>query len=135
MTPVTINYVAILVTVIVNMILGALWYSPVLFANAWMKEIGKKMDDLKGGASTGYIIAVVADIVMAYVMAHFVKYAGATTAAAGAMTGFWLWLGFVAAVMAMSYVFEGRSAKLFWINAGLNLVTFVVTGTILAVWR
>jgi hypothetical protein len=30
------NYLAVLVTAIVNMVIGALWYSPFLFAKPWM---------------------------------------------------------------------------------------------------
>lgn len=135
MTSVTINYLAVIVATIISMVVGAVWYSPMLFANSWAQEIGKKIDDLKSGATTGYVIALVAAFVTAYVLAHFVQYAGAMTAVAGAVTGFWLWLGFVAAYLAMSYAFEGRSAKLFWINAGMQLVILVINGALLAVWH
>jgi hypothetical protein len=132
---VDINWLAIIVSVVVLMVIGALWYSPMLFANSWMKIVGKKEEDLKGGASTGYVIAIIADIVMAYVLSHVVDYTGATTALAGAQAGFWMWLGFVAPTMVMNNVFEGRPTKLFWINAGMQLVGLLIVGAILAAWQ
>ena len=36
-----ISILAIILAVVANMIIGALWYSPVLFANVWMKSLGK----------------------------------------------------------------------------------------------
>ena len=40
------NYVAIGAATVVGMVLGALWYSPVLFANQWMQCIGKTKETL-----------------------------------------------------------------------------------------
>ncbi len=38
--PVDINYWAVLVAAVVSMVIGALWYSPVLFGKLWMKYSG-----------------------------------------------------------------------------------------------
>lgn len=134
MPEVSINYLAVLVGAIVSMVIGAVWYSMPVFGKLWMQEIGKKMDDLKGGAKTGYIVAFVSALVMSYILAHFVDYTGATTVTTGAITGFWIWFGFVATVGAAKTVFTGKSFKLFAIDYGYHLVELVVMGMILAVW-
>ena len=36
-----INYWAVLVAGVAYMVLGAIWYTPALFGNAWLKAIGK----------------------------------------------------------------------------------------------
>ena len=33
----TINYIAVLVSAVIGMAIGALWYSPLLFGKIWMK--------------------------------------------------------------------------------------------------
>jgi Protein of unknown function (DUF1761) len=66
---------------------------------------------------------------------HFIEYAGSTTVGEGALTGFWLWLGFVGVVMAGAYVFEGRSWNLLRINAFYYLVVLLINGALLAAWR
>lgn len=131
---VELNYIAVLVTAAVGMVIGALWYSPLLFANQWMKLVGKTKADLKG-AQTGYLVAAVASLIAAYVLAHFVDYAGATTLEEGSLVGFWAWLGFVATTSGVNYIFSGKPRNLYLIENGHHLLTFLVAGAILAVWR
>ncbi|MFY8138046.1 MAG: DUF1761 domain-containing protein [Flavobacteriales bacterium] len=42
------NIYAILVSTLVPMIIGAIYYNPKLFGNAWMKSAGLTIDQLKG---------------------------------------------------------------------------------------
>jgi Protein of unknown function (DUF1761) len=44
-----INWLAMLVAALVPLAVGALWYSPMLFANAWMKTNGLTEEQLKKG--------------------------------------------------------------------------------------
>lgn len=44
-----INWLAMLVAALVPLAVGALWYSPILFANAWMKASGVTEENLKKG--------------------------------------------------------------------------------------
>lgn len=129
-----INWLAVAVATVVAMVVGALWYMPALFGKAWMNELGKQPENL-GNATSGYLVAVVGNLVMIYVLAHFVDYTVALTALEGATVGFWAWLGFVATSSAINGVFEGKSFKLWAINAGMMLVVLVLAGAILAVWR
>lgn len=134
METVVINYWAVLVAAVVAMVIGALWYSPILFSKPWMAAMGKKAEDMQGGGAS-YLIAFVADLVMMYVLAHFVQYAGATTMATGLATGFWAWLGFVVAAVVMNTIFEGRKWSLTFMYIGMQLVALLAGGWILAVWR
>ncbi len=140
MPAVSLNYVAMLVVVIVSMVLGMAWYSPLLFGKIWMKHIGlhqkskEEMEKMKKEAGPAYIGTVITSFVMAYVMSHFVDYLQATTAVAGALSGFWLWLGFVATTSLSGYLFEKKPLVLYFINNGFNLVNMVLAGAILAVW-
>lgn len=51
-----INYLAVLVATLSTMVLGFLWYSPVLFGNAWVKLRNMKMEEMKGGGPITYIL-------------------------------------------------------------------------------
>jgi hypothetical protein len=53
----------------------------------------------------------------------------------GATTGFLIGLLFVAMAMGITYLFERKSLKLFFINAGYQIITFTVIGLILGLWR
>jgi len=51
------------------------------------------MAKLRENSGFGYTVAAVGAILMSYILAHFVQYTGSTTAAEGAVTGFWMDVG------------------------------------------
>jgi Protein of unknown function (DUF1761) len=129
-----INYLAVLVAAIINMGLGAAWYSSLLFAKPWMKATGKSMEDMKG-AGTGYAVTAVGSLVMALLLAYFTTQVDAGTFAAGAKIGLLAWVGFVVPTHAGSYIFEGRSLQLYAINIGYYLVALMLMGGLVAAWH
>jgi len=46
---VQLNYLAIFVAALSTFLIGGLWYSPVVFGKAWMRENGFTEESLKGG--------------------------------------------------------------------------------------
>jgi hypothetical protein len=134
MPSVDVHWLAVIVAAVVNMVVGAVWYSKPLFAKEWSKLTGRKMEDM-GGGGMGYGVAFVGALIQAWILAHFVVYAGSTSFTDGLVTGFWLWLGFVAVATAVNMVFEGRSWNLWKINAGYFLVVLLINGGLLAAWR
>ncbi len=134
---VQINYWAVLLAAILAQVIGALWYSPLLFGKMWQKLMDfypKEIEVMKKKATRGYVLSFIAALVMAYVLAHFVDYAGATTFIGGFQAGFWAWLGFVATVALGGWLWEGKPFQLYLINAGHYLITLLVMGVVLAVW-
>lgn len=137
MESVIVNYWAVLVAALVQMVIGAVWYSPLLFGKAWLTMMNftkESMEANKKKAQRGYLLMMLSAVVMCYVLAHFVSYVGATTALAGALTGVWVWLGFVATVTLGGFLWEGKSFKLYLLNVAYWLVTLILTGALLAVW-
>jgi hypothetical protein len=130
MNPVEINYLAVLLGAVANMVIGALWYSPLMFANQWLALIGKKKEDIKG-AGPAYAKVAVSALLMSYVVAHFVDLVDAVTLSEGLQLGFWAWLGFVATTTFADVIFAGKPWKLWAINNGYNLVSLLVMATIL----
>lgn len=140
MTP-EINYLAVLVAAVVEMVVGFLWYGPV-FGKQWMALSGltsEKMDAAKAaGMQKTYALMFVGSLVMAYVLAHAVIFASAYTetsgVSAGLMAGFWNWLGFVAPVTLGTVLWDGKPWKLWTLNNGYYLVSLLLMGIVLAVW-
>src|SRR6266849_5244088 len=100
-----LNWLAILVAAISTMVVGFLWYSPLLFAKAWMKEMGydpndkAKTEEMKKSAGPAYA-----------------------------------W-SFVASVQLTGALFMKQSMKLFGINTGYQLVCYLVMAAILVAWK
>ncbi|MBV8859595.1 MAG: DUF1761 domain-containing protein [Acidobacteria bacterium] len=134
-----INYPAVVASAAAYWVLGALWYSPLLFARPFIALKGytpEQLAAIQAQSHAGEIgLAFLTSLVTAYVLAHFVKFTGAETAASGAHTGFWLWLGFVLTTNLSTVLFEARPLGLYLINNGYHLVAMLGMGALLAVWR
>jgi hypothetical protein len=132
---ISFNYVAILVAAISTFLLGGLWYSPALFHRAWMKELGYTDETLKqqGGVARIMGASFVLELIMAFNLAAFLgdKATLAFGVFAGAAAGF----GWVALALGVTYLFERKSLRLFFINAGYHGLAFTLMGAILGAWH
>lgn len=134
-----VNYLAVLVSAIIQMAVGAFWYSPAGFGKQWAALMGwtdpAKIEAMKKGATKGYVGGFIGALVLSYVLAQFVYLAGASTLTGGATVGFWVWLGFVATTQISTLLWDNKPPKLFAINTAYSLVTLLVSGAILALWQ
>lgn len=130
-----INYIGVVVAAVIAMVLGFLWYGP-LFSKPWMKELGLTKEKIeaskKKGMTLNYVLMMVSALVMAYVLAHVIAMSvialGHMGLLTGVQSGFWMWLGFVATVVLGKVLWEGRSWKLYAIDAGYYLVSLILMG-------
>ena len=133
-----VNLLAVLVAAVLTIALGAVWYSPVLFAKQWMHAHGytpEKVEEMKRrGVVRAYAVSFLCYLVMAYVVGLLVSYTQATGVVQGVWLGFLAWLGFVATSSMGGVLFEGRSTTWFAIAAGYWLVSLVVMGAIIGYW-
>jgi hypothetical protein len=125
-----INYLAVLLSALAFFIIGSIWYSPLLFAKAWMKELGFTEDPQS--RTTMFRIfgsAFLLMLVMAFNLAAFIgNEAGFQFGlTAGALTG----IGWVALAIGILHLFERKSFRFWLINAGYMAVGFTVMGAII----
>jgi len=131
-----LNNLAVVVSAVILWLLGAVWYSPALFAKPWMALLGIEKGATKGSSMiAGMITSFVCDIILAFILAHIVIWTQASTFGWGALVGFLVWVGFIAAPNLPQSIYEGRPFKLFAINSGYWLVGMVIIGGVLAAWR
>ena len=133
-----INLWAVLVAAIGNMILGGLWYSPLLLGKAWMAAMGTTPEEIaekKAAATRGYAVSSVGSIIKALVLALLISMVGANAAVAGLVLGIIAAIGLIATTHAANYAFEDRSLRLYLINVGYPVVSCAVMGAILGSWQ
>ena len=131
-----INWWAVLTGGLSSMLLGGLWYSPVLFARPWMAAIDKTEEDLRGAAGVGpYVIAFVATAIAAIVLSVLADWGGVDTLVEGLLLGLIVGIGIIATAYTTTYVFEGRPSTLLWINVGHDVLRTVVVGAIVGAWQ
>jgi Protein of unknown function (DUF1761) len=130
----SINWLAVVVSVIVAMVSGFLWYHPKLFFPAWWAGIGKSGEPGNPDPMI-WVFTIIAAIIQAVAVALLVNLMGSTTAASGALAGFMLWLGFVAPTNLVNKLFAGHGFRVWAIEAGNHLVNFLIFGAILGAWH
>lgn len=134
MEAVQFNIVAVLVSALLAFVIGGLWYSPILFAKPWMREVGLSEEQTRqANPAKVFGFAALATLVMAFNLAAFIgnKSSIGFGLFAGAATG----LGWVAMSLGVIYLFEQRSLKLWLINSGYQVVAYTVMGGVLAAWK
>src|SRR2546425_3705873 len=77
-----VNILAVLVAALLTFVLGAFWYSPILFARQWMQAQGytpEKIAEMKKrGVTRAYVVSALCYFVMAYVVALLASYTNST---------------------------------------------------------
>jgi hypothetical protein len=130
-----INHWAVLVCAIANLALGALWYSPLLFYKAWMKENKFTYEDIKKvNPAKTYSITLLISVIISYNLAFFLG-DDKTDMAWGTTAGFLAGFGFSALIFSVVALFEQRSWKYILINGGYITIYFTLIGFILGTWR
>ncbi len=129
----SVNLLAVLVAAIANFIIGFLWYGP-LFGKSWIKTMGwtpKQVTEAKKkGMAKSCVAGFISGLVMSFVLANIIKFSGALSLIEGLAIGFLVWIGFIAAIMLSSVLWEGRDIKLYVLNVTSYLVSFLVMSAI-----
>jgi hypothetical protein len=135
-----VNLWSVLVAAIATMVLGFLWYSPLLFAKPWMLAMGYDPDDkakikeMQKGAGKNYAVSFLASLVSAFILGKIINAATVDTVLYGMKFGFAVWLGFVTTVQLTAKLFGKESTRLYLINTGYQLVCYLAMGAIIGVW-
>jgi hypothetical protein len=140
-----LNYWAVLAAMAAAIVIGFLWYGPIL-GKAWMKEMGMSPDQKPGPGvmQRAIILMVIGSLLTAAMLALGVEVwrlsdwklgPSAPSATYGFFAAFFAWIGFTVPLLFGSVAWENRSWKLFGINAAYQFVSLQAMGMILAYWR
>ena len=135
---IVINYWAVLVAALASFFIGMLWYSPLLFVKPWMASMGKVFNPTEmpsmGSMLPQMGVSLIAQLVGAYVLAHFAIAFGASDVHGALLLAFWVWIGFLATNALSGVLWEGKPMVWYYITAGHLLVSTVVSSLILVLW-
>jgi hypothetical protein len=124
-----VTFVPIFSAAVVAVLIGIGWYHPKVFGTAWMRMSNITPEAAEKGKRRMPFMALlglVAAMLIAWVMNYVGIAFGVFDIVNAAVLGFWCWLGFTAPVLFGSVLWEQKPVRLFLINAGYWLVTFVV---------
>ena len=129
-----INWLAVVVATLVAFALGGLWYSKALFGNTWLEEVGLTEEAINSASMAKtfggtFVLQLLATIALATTL-------GAdSTWTDGLQNGLFISVLWIATAYGITYLFEQRSMRLFFINAGYYVVLFSISGSILGAWH
>lgn len=157
------NFLAMAVAALVTLVVGFIWYHPKVFGTAWMHAAGLKEEQLKGAnmlkifgftiilslmmtlvimalsihqtGAYGMIGGMVTDDTLPSFQVFMDDYGMAfRTFKHGALHGFIAALFFAFPMTAINGLFEHKSAKYIFINAGYWIVSLTIMGGIICGW-
>jgi Protein of unknown function (DUF1761) len=128
-----INYLAVIIATLAGFGLGAVWY--MVLGPVWLNAIGKTKEELakdEGPAKAlPFIIALVALFVMALMLAGLMGHLGDVSVKGGAISGAFVWVGFVITTMGVNHAFSGAKPMLTLIDGGHWLAVLLVMGAVI----
>jgi hypothetical protein len=135
------QFLPVVVAALSTMVIGFLWYSPVLFAKPWMRASGYDINDkeqmakMRKGMGVTYLRALLASLFAAFVLRWVFLLAGIASSVKGVELGILVCLGFVNTVQYTAMLFMRQHYLLFLINAGYQLACYAAMGAILGGWH
>lgn len=126
------NYTLIIVASLVQFILGALWYSPLLFGKVWMQimevtEMSKEqMQKMQKEMTPFYGLQFFLTLFSTFSLVNLAVF----TPFSLYHVAFWIWLGFIVPTQ-IAGVIWGSTKKKFWFKQILIMVTYQLLGIML----
>lgn len=125
-----VDLLAVLVAGVAGFAFGSVWY--MTLSRPWLAAVGKTKEQLRTESSpTVFVLAAVAQLVMAYVLARVVAWHGEPTAGSGLLVGLVVWVGFVATTLVVNHGFQGARRSLTLIDGGHWLGVLLIQGLVI----
>lgn len=127
-----VNWLLVVVGVVVSNGLGFLWYGP-LFGAAWLRMIGKSMDEIESDASM-FLVTALASLVSMIALALLVAGFGARGLFQGLIAGGVAAVGFSAPATLVYSEFEGPSRSVWFLYSAYQFVVYLIMGALFALF-
>lgn len=129
----TINYLGVGAATLVAMIIGALWYSPLMFVKPWSLAQGKEYPCApQKGAGAAIVNAAAMNLISALALSEIFTWRQVGNVEDALVTALLMAVGFVVSNQLLRDRFHGATPMLSLINAGNTVVTYLAMGLVLA---
>ena len=130
-----VNFLAVLVAGVAAFMLGFLWYS-FFFGKAWQKELGFTDEYIQQGNmplifGSSFVMMLIMSLGLAILLS---AHGGGLNWMTGLHYGLLTGTMFVATSIAINYLYQRRSLKLWLIDASYQIAFLCLMGIILAIW-
>jgi len=134
-----LNWLAIIVGALGYFVLGALWYSPVLFVKKWIAYLNIDVNaaDAKKGMALlfgGSIFLMLVQSIAIAILAEKMGIRGLGWLS-GLKLGLFTGCCFSAATIGVNYLYEKKPFGLFLINAGYAIAGNIIAAMVICCWN
>lgn len=133
-----INWLAVIVGGVIYFGLGALWYSPMLFARPWQRAIGWDPERTPPQMSaTTYVVPFIAYLVMAAAVGIIAAAVGSDNLTDGVILGLVLGIGLLLMHTLVDATFDPNKPEpwtWFAINGAYHALGILIVAVIVSVW-
>lgn len=130
------NIWAVIVCIVLQMVLGALWYSPVLFGNIWLKLVEIKAEDInQSEGNKAMSFSVIPAAITVFSLSVLITISNAATVIDALIIGTIAAIGLIGMSAVNLILFEDRSVKLTILNVGYPFVALNIAAIILTLWK
>lgn len=124
-----VNWLAVVAAVVASAVLGALWYSPLLFLRPWVRAAGREP------VQTPAVYAVTLLAALAGAVALAVWVGPEPPLDLALHNGLTAGICVAAASLGLNYAFAARGLTLWLIDAGFHVARFLVFALVLGLWH
>ena len=124
-----INYLAVVLGTVAFFAVGAVWYGA-LFGKAWQKELWPQgTPQAKSGPALQFGLCLLAELVISWMLGHLIARTSPAPHVVLMFAG-GFGVGIMTPTIAINYLFQSRSLKLFLIDAGHVIVGSLAMGAV-----
>ncbi len=131
----SVNYLAVLIAAIAGVVINALWYSVIMKGQVNKLRAADPTIAGRDPAPPMYGVAIIGQVVMAFVLAFVLKLTGLSGIGGGMIVAVLLWLGFTITSMAQVHTFGYRQPGFILLDGTNWLLAALAMGAILGGMR
>ncbi|MDP4185647.1 MAG: DUF1761 domain-containing protein [Bacteroidota bacterium] len=130
-----VNYGAVLLSAVMSMLIGSLWYSPFVFGKKLVELNGMTEEELEKRYpnvvmyGSSFLLSFFAALVLALFLDSFLTWAN------GVIDGILIALFLIGTSRASAMLLDKQPAKLYLIHVGYDVVRYAVMGAIIGGWH
>jgi hypothetical protein len=132
-----LNWLHIVVAAVGYFMLGALWYSKILFANTWIKSTGIDMSNPNAKKGVGGIMAFtfILEFFVTVGLAILIYRLSLSGLMSGVKLGLFTGILFSGIGISISYLYQMKPTVLSIIDGGYHTVGQIIAAVILCMWQ
>lgn len=132
------NYTLIIVSALLQFVLGALWYSPLLFGKVWMQIMEvtnlskEELQKMQKEMMPFYGLQLVLTLITTFVLASQLAFNNLTGGPAY-FYAFFIWLGYIAPTQVACVVWANTKKK-YWAKQTAIMLAYQLVGIMISTW-